>query len=151
MDLSFRPPVEWAWLDDNVKQASWANEDFCEIRFSADEVDRFIRGILPLPVPRLDSEFRFGVWVSVSDQSWDIYKAGFYSGDYAQDGCFGYLADKIPEYQGSSGLHANVWFGDGKQRPTVELQDADHPLVQAQRAGIDVMQIERWVAATHSG
>jgi hypothetical protein len=61
------------------------------------------------------------------------------------------LADKIPEYPNSSGLHANVWFRDGRQRPTVELQDADHPLVKAQRDGIDVMQIERWVASTHSG
>lgn len=151
MDMSFRPPVEWSWLDDDARRASWANEDFCEIRFSANEIDRFIRCILPLPVPRLQSEFRFGVWMSVSDQSWDIYKAGFHSGDYAQDGCFGYLSDKIPEYPGSSGLHANVWFGDGRQRPTVELQDADHPLVQAQRSGIDVTQIERWIAATHGG
>jgi hypothetical protein len=149
--MSFRPPVEWAWLDDDVRRASWANEDFCEIRFSADEIDRFIRCILPLPVPRLQSEFRFGVWVSVSDRSWDVYRRGFDSGDYAQDGCFGYLADKIPEYPSSSMLHANVWFANGGQRPTVELQDADHSLVRAQRTGIDVAQIERWVASTHSG
>jgi len=149
LDLAFGPPVDWASLSEEVRQVSRSNDDFCEVHYSPDRIDRFIRCILPLPVPRIASEFRFGVWMSVSERSWDIYWAGFDTEDYSEDGCFGYLMHEIPEYLGSHLLHADVWFRNNGQRPRVELQNADHPLVRAQRDGIDVTQIERWVAISH--
>lgn len=149
MDAHFGPPVDWASLDEAAQAASCFDDDFCYVQFPDGEITRLIRGLLPLPVPQLDSEFRFGVWVSISERSWDIYRAGFGHGTYAERGCFGYLVNTIPDYPASMHLHADVMFEPDGLRPTIHLHDADHPLVAAQRDGIDVAQVERWAAAMH--
>lgn len=142
-------PVDWDALDRETRAASQLDDDFCEVRYSSGEVDRFIRCLLPLPVRRISSEFRFGVWMSVSERSWDVYRIGFDSGVYGEAACFGYLMHEIPDFEGSFLLHADVFFQPGKLRPNVFLQEGKHPLIAAQRQGIDVAQIERWAALVH--
>jgi hypothetical protein len=149
MALVFEAPVDWEALDEATRAASQLDSDFCEVRYSNGEVDRFIRCQLPLPVPRISDEFCFGVWMSVSERSWDIYEAGFDSGSYSENGCFGYLMHDIPEYAGSLLLHADIIFKPDGLRPHVFLHETDHPLFAAQRDGIDVTQIQRWAATTH--
>ena len=149
MDIAMALPVNWDGLDPETRAASHLDADFCELRYSNGQVDRFIRCVLPLPVPRISSEFRFGVWMSVSERSWDIYRTGFDSGVYGVEGCFGYLMQEVPDYEGSYLLHADVFFQPGNLRPSVVLQEAEHPLVAAQRHGIEVEQIERWAALSH--
>ena len=149
LDAAFKPPVDWDALDDEGRQTAKVNDDFCAVRFPDGRIDRFIRCILPLPVPRISSEFRFGVWMSVSQASWNIYDAGFDSGEYSQPSCFGYLMNGISDYEGSRLLHADILFEPGRARPTVKLHDADHPLVLAQRNGVAVEQVERWAAMMH--
>ena len=151
MDMMFGAPVDWDGLDDVSRAASAMDDDFCEVRYSTGEVDRFIRCLLPLPVPRISSEFRFGVWMSVSQSSWNIYSAGFATGTYTGDGCFGYLMHEVPEYPGTMYFNADVWFQPERLRPRVTLHEADHPLFLAQRDGIEPAQIERWAAMMHSG
>ncbi len=150
MDLFFEEPFDWQSLDGETRRRSFLDEDFCEVRYGDGTVDRFIRCLLHLPVPELGEDFRFGVWMSVSERSWGIYLDGFGKGSYETGGCFGYLMHEIPDYPGSSGLHANVCFRPDDLRPIVELQDADHPLVAAQREGIDIAQVTRWAAMTHA-
>ncbi|MGF7005760.1 DUF2199 domain-containing protein [Aminobacter sp. BE322] len=150
MDMMFGEPVDWDALDDATRAASTLDDDFCEVRHSTGEVDRFIRCLLPLPVPRMCSEFRLGVWMSVSERSWDIYGVGFASGTYAEDGCFGYLMHDVPDYSGSMFFNADVWFQPARLRPRVALHETDHPLFLAQRDGIEPAQIERWAALMHS-
>ena len=149
MDIAMALPVEWDDLDEETRAASHLDEDFCELRYSNGEVARLVRCVLLLPVPSISGEFCFGVWVSVSEGSWDIYKAGFDSGVYGAEGCFGYLMHEVPNYEGSYLRHANVFFKPDRLRPSVVLQDAEHPLVAAQRHGIAVSQIERWAALSH--
>jgi hypothetical protein len=150
MDIALGLPVDWDALDQETRAASQLDEDFCQVRNSDGEMDRFIRCLLPLPVPGISSEFRFGVWMSVSERSWAIYRMGFDDGVYSEEGCFGYLMNEVPDYQGSFLLHADVFFQPGKLRPKVVLQEAKHPLVAAQRHGIDLAQIQRWAAKMHS-
>lgn len=149
MDLAFGPPVDWDALDDAMRQASLLDDDFCLLDYRDGRVDRFIRGILPLPMPELGSDFHFAVWVSVSEKSWSVYRDGFEGRGYAEPGCFGYLMNEIPDYPGSFLLHVDVLFNDDGWRPTVELHEIDHPLVAAQHDGVTIAQIERWAASTH--
>lgn len=148
-DIAFDAPVSRDGTGEGGQSTFRKNDDFCEVRHASGRTDRFIRCLLPLPVPQLTGEFCFGVWMSVSERSWNIYRDGYDDGQYEDDGCFGYLMHDIPEYPSSMHLHANVVFQPGKMRPRVFLQDTDHPLFAAQRDGVDVAQIERWVALTH--
>jgi len=149
MDMAMALPFEWDGLDAETRAASHLDQDFCELRYSNGEVSRLIRCVLPLPVSSIAGEFRFDVWMSVSEKSWDTYRAGFESGVYGAKGCFAYLMHEAPDYEASYRLHADVFFQPEKLRPRVALQDANHPLVAAQRRGIEVAQIERWVALSH--
>ncbi len=150
MDMAFGPPVDLDALGSSVVEMRPPdNGDFCEVRYASGEVDRFIRCVLALPVPRLNSEFRFGVWMSVSQRTWDIYGDGFETENYAEDVCFGYLMHDIADYPGSRLLHADIVLYNNGKRPLVRLHDADHPLVRAQSEGVDLPQIERWVAQSH--
>ena len=147
--MAFDAPVNREALEDSAQSTFRKNDDFCEVRRASGKTDRFIRCLLPLPVPQLGDVFRFGVWMSVSENSWNVYRDGYDSGHYEEELCFGYLMHDIPGYEGSLLLHANVVFQSGNLRPKVFLHDADHSLVAAQRDGVDVAQIERWVALAH--
>lgn len=149
MALAFEAPLGWEGLDDATRDASFIDTDFCEIRHAGGRIDRFIRALLPFPVPGLGEEFHFNVWSSVSEKSWAVYEDGFRSGVYGEQGCFGYLSNEIPGFPARASLHANVWFQDDRMRPLMELHETDHPLYFAQRDGIDVGQVERWVALSH--
>jgi hypothetical protein len=149
MDLAFGPPVDWDALDDAMRLASLLDDDFCLLDYGDGRIDRFIRGILPLPVTGLGDAFHFAVWVSVSEKSWNVYREGFEGRGYAEPGCFGYLMNEIPDYPGSFLLHVDVLFNDDGWRPTVELHEVAHPLVAAQHDGVAIAQIERWAALTH--
>ena len=149
MSLAFGAPADWDALDEAMHRASFIDTDFCLLDYGDGRVDRFLLGILPLPVPDLDSDFHFAVWISVSEKSWNVYREGFEGRGYAEEGCFGYLMNEIPDFPGSFLLHVDVLFNDGGFRPTIELHSADHPLVAAQQHGVDIAQIERWTALTH--
>lgn len=149
MSMGFDPPLVWATLDEATRAASWADTDFCEINHGNGTTERFIHCVLPLPISGMEGEFTFAVWCSVSEKSWEIYKAGYGSGDYAEKGCFGFLIDRIPDLESTSNLPANLWFEPDGLRPWVELHDGPYPLVLAQREGIEPSQIERWASMMH--
>lgn len=144
MDLGYSWPDTY---DPKSEQRATLNDDFCHIEHSEGDIDRAIRCVLNIPVLGVDDMFAFGVWMSVSQKSWDIYSAGFNNGSYEVDACFGYLLNSLPGSPTSLLLHANVTFGEGKSRPVVWLHDADHPIVEAQRNGVTLGQVEEWVAS----
>lgn len=149
MDIAFEEPVDWNAIDERDRNACYLDEDFCTARYPSGEIVRLIRCILPLRVPCMESEFRFGVWMSVSETSWEAYSEGFGTDAYPVEGCFGYLMHEIPEYPGSHALHADIWFRPGAERPIVELHATEHELVAAQQTGIEPEQIERWATMMH--
>ncbi|MGE0280877.1 MAG: DUF2199 domain-containing protein [Rhizobiaceae bacterium] len=148
MDLAFGEPGGWNGLSEEVRERSSLSDDFCYIDHGEGVVNRFIRCLLPFSVVGLDEAFRFGVWMSVSEASWNVYDKGFDAGIYELDGCFGYLGHTVPDFPDSYLLHADVYFREGKDRPLVELHNADHALVHAQCEGVPMAQVERWVAAS---
>jgi hypothetical protein len=149
MDLHFEAPVDFSLLDRKSRKRSHIDTDFCEVNLSDGSTQRYVRALLPLPVPQLEDEFRFGVWVSVSEKSWTVYREGFATGHYSEAGCFGYLMHDIPDFEGSELLQCDVWFQPDGLRPVIELHHVDHPLVEAQQNGVEPRQVERWAALIH--
>lgn len=144
LDIGYQWPEAY---DPGSSQKAELTDDFCRIEHEDGDIDRAIRCVLNIRVPDIDEYFAFGVWMSVSEKSWDIYSAGFKSGTYEVTGCFGYLFNSLPFPQSTLLLHGNVTFGEGNQRPVVWLHDADHPLVHSQRNGVSIAMVEEWVAS----
>lgn len=149
MSMGFEPPLAWAKLDEATRAASWADSDFCEINDVSGETSRFIHCVLPLPVGEGDDEFTFTVWASVSERSWDVYRAGYGHGEYAEEGCFAFLVSQVPGFEASDHLPADLWFQPSGMRPVMILHRSAHPLVTAQADGINFAQIEHWASLMH--
>ena len=88
-------------------------------------------------------EFQFGVWMSVSERSWNIYWDGYDDESYAEDGCFGYLSNTISVYPDSFNLPGDVYFQNEGFRPMVVLHNGSHRLALDQQAGMPVEVVER--------
>lgn len=146
LDVSLRVPDNFLYLSDAEKDRSFCTSDFCVLENADGTVERYIRCVTKLPVPALEDDFTYGVWMSVSQRSWDVYQRGFQSGQYEDAGCFGYLGNNLSDFTGCFGLEADIRFEPGNARPSVVLHDADHPLVKAQRNGIGVATVEAIVA-----
>jgi hypothetical protein len=143
--MAFNVPDQWLDLDAKAKKKSKINSDFCLIKMPGGEVYRYIRCVMEMPLiggKGVDDQFDFGVWMSISEQSWNIYWIGFRSGKYAEEGCFGYLSNNISTYPNSFNLRADIYFQPDSQRPLVELHSFDHPLVHDQCHGMKIEIVE---------
>ena len=72
------------------------SSDFCVIT-DTEGTDYFIRAVLEVPIHGAEKPFLWGVWVSLSQESfkryWDTY-----DDPQVGEGFFGWLCNKIPVY-----------------------------------------------------
>jgi len=97
----------------------------------------FVRGCLDIPVHDHDEPFSWGVWCSLSRDSFGRYEALFDRVDrQAGESLFGWLCSAIPGYPDTQQLKTMVRVRPWPTRPFVELEPTDHPLAVEQRNGI---------------
>lgn len=137
-EISFgaNAPLQWDLISEEERAKSELGQEQCVI--DADEQRLFfVRACLEVPIKGTASAFTWGVWVSLSEQSFlemsdhweDESRPSF--GPY-----FGWLCTNIPEYPETAFLKTMVHQRPVGQRPTVELEETDHPLSVDQRNGI---------------
>jgi hypothetical protein len=114
--------------------------DLCMI----DEKAFFIRGCLEIPVVDGPRPFVWGVWTSLSEQSfkrtgeiWDM------PGRENEPPFFGWLCTALPLYPETLHLKTHVHTRPLGQRPLVELEATDHPLAVEQRTGITMDRVRQ--------
>ncbi len=135
-DLAFDAPLQYAALSEAERAArARLDADFCVI----DGEQRFIRAVCPIPVRGTEGYFAWGVWVSLSADSFERYRAAFEVPDQAElGGMFGWLCNRLPPYPDTLELQTSVMLQDGRQRPLVWVNrvHAEHPLYIDQHEGI---------------
>ncbi len=97
----------------------------------------FVRALLELPIDGEDGYFGYGAWVEVSGE--DVAALGelWSSEEGWREGPFaGTLANELSPYAFTEGLPVRLRLRDARLLPVVELEDAEHELVRAQRRGI---------------
>ena len=100
------------------------------------------------PVIGVDEPFVWGVWVSLSEQSYESYDDSYEWPVRAHVGpLFGRLSAALPYYPGTSGLKVNLHLRDGLIRPSIELEPTDHPLAIEQREWISVDRLSEIYAS----
>lgn len=139
-------PAHWAILDEADRSASQLTRDQCIVR-TAHETAFFVAANLVVPVRGTGGEFTWGVWVSLSERSFEEMQELWESPEREAHGpYFGWLCTAIPAYPDTMYLKTMVHQRAVGLRPLVELEPTDHPLAVQQRAGIDPSQL---LAAIH--
>ncbi|MEL6977929.1 MAG: DUF2199 domain-containing protein [Pseudomonadota bacterium] len=142
----FREPPQIARLSDAEKDARVRlSDDLCRLRALGDgEEDAFfIRVTLEIPIHGSEAPFLWGVWVSQSAESFARYLKTF-DDDQSGDSSFGWLVDTLPGYRRRTdngaleNLACDVFWGSERRRPTIRIQECDHPLFFDQRDGVSV-------------
>ncbi|GLZ32408.1 hypothetical protein Lesp02_45960 [Lentzea sp. NBRC 105346] len=104
----------------------------------------FVRGRIVLPVLDSDTDFEWGVWVSLSETNYDRMGEVWHDPDRVNEPpYFGWLSTELLVYEPSTlNLKTNLHTQEVGVRPTVELEPTDHPLAVEQRQGITLQRIQ---------
>jgi hypothetical protein len=101
----------------------------------------FVRGCIEVPVIRYDDVFAWGVWVSVSDKSWNaIHDAWDEPARAIGAPYFGWLNTALKLYPDTISLKTKVHLRSDLA-PYIELEPTDHPLAREQREGITIDRV----------
>lgn len=147
--ITFAAPHNYYLLseEDKEKYVKELSEDFCIIEYES-QTDRFIRAVLFQEVIDGCQDLHYGIWVSLSEKSFDNYNDNFLSED--QEGTyFGYLCSQIPGYDFSAPIKTNVVLAKNRQRPEViphEDQMYNNEFVRDYWKGITQQEAERRIA-----
>jgi hypothetical protein len=144
MELTFRRPDDAAKLSaEDRARLLQENADLCIIegkRF-------FIRGVLPLPVESRNSPYCIGLWVEVSQTTFERVYALWESDDQLKEPPFAAnIANEIPTSPDSLGHEAELRLAGPTVRPNVFLKTSNHPLYMEQAGGIDVHRVSEYTA-----
>jgi len=97
----------------------------------------FVRGCIEIPVEHTSEPFIYGVWVSLSVQSYEEFVGCMNAGRRTHIGpFFGWLSAELALYPSTENLKTRVHLRDDGIRPSIELEPTDHPLAVEQRDGI---------------
>jgi hypothetical protein len=106
----------------------------------------FVRGRLVIPVTDATpgTEFDWGVWVSLSRDSFTRALSLWTTpGREREQPYFGWLSTELPLYQPPAlSLKTRVHTQPVGQRPLIELEPTDHPLAVEQRTGITLARVQ---------
>lgn len=102
----------------------------------------FVRGCLEIPVQGENDPFIWGVWVSLSEASFNECIKHFGEDKRSQmDPFFGWLNAWLKPYPDTMDLKTRVHLRDDGIRPFIELEPTNHPLAIEQREGITVERV----------
>ena len=107
-----------------------------------DRKEFFVRGCLEIPVHEANEPFSWGVWVSLSEQSFLTWRENFDRQCRSHVGpFFGWLNAWLKPYPETANLKTHVHLRDNGVRPWIELEPTDHPLAIEQRNGISIDRV----------
>jgi hypothetical protein len=125
------PDAVYALDEEERERRAWIADDFVVL----DTERHFVRGLLEIPVPELDSRFGYGVWTEVAEADFHELFRRWRDPDPgpAVDAA---LANELTPYVATTGLGSRLEPVSADRLPLVELLESDHPLAVDQRRGI---------------
>ncbi len=141
--IAFESPYNYDMLnDDDKKSLAELSDDFCVIQHP-EQTDRFVRAVLRQKVNDDCQTLDYGVWVSLSEESYKDYLANFNNENH-QATYFGFLCNNLTGYEDTLSIKANVMLR-GRFRPEVTPHDdqMDSQFVRDYYNGIDNEEAEK--------
>lgn len=131
-DISYAAPIHWS--DEAIPHGSYLDADICVI----EDRDFFLRCLLEIPIRSTDTRLGWGVWSSVSRESFQLYRTDVAPGDDLPGPFFGWFSNRLPGYAETLNLKCSLSLRELNLRPMLELEPTDHPLAVDQREGITI-------------
>jgi hypothetical protein len=147
--LGFDAPHFYHSLSETEKkEIAELSDVFCIIRYT-DQTDRFIRFVLNQKIIDLPETLQYGVWVSLSEKSFNDYKEHYNSVDHLTS-YFGYLCNQLPDYENTLSIKTTVRTAPDNNRPEIFPHDdqMNNQFVQDYFEGITREKAERRIHAT---
>jgi hypothetical protein len=117
--------------------------DFREL-LQGTEQHYFIRGLIEIPIIGTKQRFCYGVWTSLSVQSYQAATAAYR--DKVDGGpFFGWLSNRLPNYPDTLSLKTHVHVR-ADIRAAIELELTDHPLAVEQSEGITMDRVRQIIS-----
>lgn len=143
LDVGVDAPDYWTEIPEAERGARGTlDRDFCAV-----DGHFFMRGVLELPIRDGDDSFGWGVWISLSEDSYararELFDAAVPEDEPPR---LGWFSNRLWGYPDTLDLKARAWFRNGGLRPAIELQPTDHPLAVEQREGITLKRVQEIVA-----
>jgi hypothetical protein len=140
-DVAFDAPLPWEQLTDDERDGSELSSDTCEIH-SPDGDYFYVRGILEIPIRDSDQMLGYGVWSSLSAANFERFVELYDDPSRVDEPAYSsWFGNRVPGFPDTFNLKAWVETHSIDLRPSIVLyDDQDHPLVAAQRDGIDLAQ-----------
>lgn len=148
--LGFDAPYFYHNLSETEKkEIAELSDDFCVIYYP-DQTDRFIRVVLNQKIINLPETLQYGVWVSLSEKSFNDYIEHYNSTDHLTT-YFGYLCNQLPDYENTLSIRTNVQTLADNNRPEIFPHDdqMDNPFVRDYLEGISCEEAERRIHAAY--
>jgi hypothetical protein len=102
----------------------------------------FIRGVLRIPVVDGDEDFAYGVWSSLSKDSFNrVNELWDDPARVDEPAYFGWLSNSLPGYDETLNLPLDVITEALELRPALQLHDGDHELIREQQEGITAARV----------
>ena len=141
--LVYISPTDYDTLSQDEKQnIGKLDTDFCVITHS-DQKDRFIRCILTQKVIDHCEDLEYGLWVSLSEKSFQDYSDNFNNENH-ETKYFGWLCNDLPNYDFSESIPTTVFTRIGNIRPEIiPHDDFNHPFVKDYYNGITKLEAEK--------
>lgn len=141
--LAFNSPANYHNLTENEQiELGKLESDFCEINYE-DQTDRFIRVSLKQKIHNACETLEYGLWVSLSENSYLDYRENFNNLDH-ETKYFGWLCSNIVEYGSTSSIPCDVVIKSGNDRPEIfPHDDFDHDFVRDYYSGISKLEAQR--------
>lgn len=139
LDWAYESPIYW---DGARRDDDWLSEDLCTWTDDARQRSYFIRGVLEVPILETDARLGYGVWSSLSENSFGRVCALWDDPTRVEaDPYFGWLSNSLPGYPETVNLPLDVVVQEIDMRPLLVLHEGDHPLIQEQREGISMSRV----------
>jgi len=139
--FGFKAPDPWLSQPEDIRENGKVGEDLCYYT-DEDGTHYFARVIIEIPIHEVSEPVMWGVWVSLSKESYEHYLETWDELD-TDRAYFGWFCSRLPYYDSTHSLATDVHPQPNGARPNLCLHEAEHELYHGFTNGISIEKAQK--------
>ncbi|MCG9630417.1 DUF2199 domain-containing protein [Vibrio sp. Isolate30] len=139
--FSFRAPDPYLEQPDEIQEAGKLGTDLCYYK-DLDGYHYFARVVIEIPIIGMADPFLWGVWVSLSRESYEHYLDTYEEPDVNKN-YFGWLCNYLPYYESTYAMATDVCPRVDGERPYLVIHETEHEFYSDYINGISVEKAQK--------